>query len=81
MLTKWAENYNVYIEAQDGFRENMSTVDHIFILHGMINHLLNKNNKLFTMFVYFTKAFDSIVRDMLGLGLGGKLFDIIKSIN
>jgi len=28
-MTNWAENYNVYIEAQAGFREKMSTVDNI----------------------------------------------------
>lgn len=35
-LTYWAENYNVYIEAQAGFRKNMGTVDNIFVLHGVI---------------------------------------------
>ena len=35
-LTNGAENYNVYIEAQAGFREKMST-DYIFVLHGLIN--------------------------------------------
>jgi len=34
-LTIWAENYNVYIGAKAGFRENMSNVDNI--LHGLIN--------------------------------------------
>ena len=28
-MTNWAENCNVYIEAQAGFREKMSTVDNI----------------------------------------------------
>ena len=37
-LTKRAENYNVYIDAQIKFRENMNTVENILILHGMINH-------------------------------------------
>ena len=42
----WAEKYHVYIEAQAGFRKNMGTVDNIFILHGVITHLLNNNKKL-----------------------------------
>jgi len=28
-LTNWAENYNLYTEAQAGFRVHMSTVDNI----------------------------------------------------
>ena len=65
-MTNWAENYNVYIEAQAGFKENMTTVDNIFVLHGLINQLLNiNNNKLYTVFVDYTKAFDFIVRDII----------------
>ena len=35
----------------------MSTVDYVFVLHGIINHLLNKGEKLFCAFADFTKAF------------------------
>ena len=28
-LTTWAENYGIYIEAQAGFRQNMSTINNI----------------------------------------------------
>ena len=38
-LNSWAEIYNVYIEAQAGFRKNMSTIDNIFVLHGFIDHI------------------------------------------
>ena len=85
-MTNWAENYNVYIEAQAGFKENMTTVDNIFVLHGLINQLLNiNNNKLYTVFVDYTKAFDFIVRDIiwytfLKLWVRGKILDIIMSI-
>ena len=41
-LTRWAENYSVYIETQAGIRETMSTTDHIF---HYISHYLNNNNK------------------------------------
>ena len=57
-LTEWAEEYYVYIEAQAGFRECMGTTDNLFVLHGLISHALNKNEKLFCAFVDFTKAFD-----------------------
>ena len=55
-LNDWAENYNIYIEAQAGFRQNMSTTDNVFILNSLISHVLNKNEKLYCAFVDFTKA-------------------------
>jgi len=42
-LNLWADKYRVYIEAQAGFRKKIGTVDTIFILHGVITHLLNNN--------------------------------------
>ena len=55
-LTNWAENYNVYIEVQAGFRKKMSTVDNMCVLHGLMNHLLNNNIKLYTVIVDNTKG-------------------------
>ena len=37
-----AENYQVYIEAQAGFRANMGTTDNIFTLHGLVTHIINQ---------------------------------------
>ena len=39
-LTDWAETYSVFTEPQAGFREKMSTVDNIFVLHGLITYFL-----------------------------------------
>ncbi len=84
-LSAWAEQYFVYIEAQAGFRKNMSTVDHIFVLHSLITKFTNKGSKLFCAFVDFTKAFDYVVRDnlwykLLQLGVKGKMLNVIKSM-
>ena len=84
-LTEWAEEYYVYIEAQAGFRECMGTVDNLFVLHGLISHTLNKNEKLFCAFVDFTKAFDYVVRDILWyklikLGVRGNMLNVIMSM-
>ena len=81
-LTDWAESYGVFIEAQAGFRENMSTVDNIFVLHGLITHFLNNDKQLFCSFIDFPKAFDYVVRDILWFklikyGIRGKILDII----
>ena len=48
-----------------GFRKGMGTTDNIFILHGLISHGINNNEKLFAAFVDFQKAFDYIVHDIL----------------
>ena len=84
-LTSWAEEYYIYIEAQAGFRAAISTVDNVFVLHGIINHLLNKGEKLFCAFVDFTKAFDYVVRDviwykLIRLGVRGKILNVIMSM-
>ena len=60
-LTEWAEEYHIYVEAQTGFRKNISTIDNIFVLHGVSNHLLNENKKLYAAFIDYTKAFDYVV--------------------
>lgn len=84
-LGEWAEKYGVLIEAQAGFRAGMGTVDNIFVLHGLISHMLNKGQKLYCAFIDFTKAFDYIVREnlwykLVKLGLRGKILDILKSM-
>ena len=84
-LKDWAEDYHVYIESQAGFRSNMGTVDNIFVLHGLITHILNKGSKLYCGFVDFTKAFDYVVREnlwmkLIKLGLRGRMLNIIQSM-
>ena len=64
-LYEWAENYNVFIEAQAGYRKGMSTVDNVFILYGLITHMVNQGKRLYCTFIDFTKAFDYLVRDNL----------------
>ena len=42
------------MEAQAGFRKNIGTVDNIFVLHGVFNHMLNENKKLNVAFIDYT---------------------------
>ena len=84
-LAEWAESYGVLIEAQAGFRPGMSTADNIFVLHGLISHVLNNGHKLYCAFIDVTKAFDYIVREnlwykLVKLGVRGKILDILKSM-
>ena len=61
----------------------MGTVDTIFILHGVITHLLNTNKKWYAAFDDFNKAFEYLVRDVIWykhikFGIRGKMLDIIR---
>ena len=84
-LSEWAEKYYILMEAQAGFRSGMSTVDNMFVLHGLITHFINSGKKLYCCFIDFTKAFDYIVRDnlwfkLVKLGLRGNILNIVKSM-
>ena len=84
-LDECAEQYQVYVEAQSGFRKGMSTVDNIYVLHSLITHFVNEKKKLNSAFVDFKKAFDFVVRDILWYeliqsGVRGKSLDIIQSM-
>ena len=59
----------------------MGTVDNIFVLHGILNHMLNTGKRLFCAFI----DFDYVVMDILWtrlikLGIRGNILNIIKSI-
>ena len=63
----------------------MGTIDNIFVLHGVINHLLNENKKFYAAFIDYTKAFDNVVIEnmwykLLKYGIKGKIIDIIRSM-
>ena len=84
-LNDRAENYQVYVEAQAGFRKCMGTLDNIFVMHSLISHCLNNNKKLYSAFIDFRKAFDFVVRDVLWYkliqnGVRGKILNVIQSM-
>ena len=65
-LTEWAETYYVYIDAQTAFSAGMGNADNIFVLHGIITHLINQGKKAILCFRRFKKkAFDFINRDII----------------
>ena len=84
-LTTWAENYHVYIEAQAGFRKEMGTMDNIFVIKGIINHMLNSNKQLFVAWVDYKKAYGFVVRENMWYKLvkyevRGNILNSIKSM-
>ena len=84
-LSKWAEYYHIYVDAQAGLKPKMGTIGNIFVLYNLINYTINENKKLFVCFVHYTKAFDLIVRDklwlkLIKLGIRGKVMNVLKSM-
>ena len=84
-LESWAEEYGIYIEAQNGFRKGRGTVDSLFILNQMVNSFVESGKKLYAFFIDYSKAFDYVVRDnlwykLLQYGVNGKILTIIMSM-
>ena len=77
------EEHNI-IDDQAAFKKRSRTTDHMFILKGLINKYCVKNKeKLYTCFVDFRKAFDSVWREalllkLLKLGIGGNFYWLLK---
>ena len=79
------ESKDILSPSQAGFRKNYRTIGHIFRLFSLIKKAISKGKYLYTLFVYFWKACDSICRKLLlywleEIGLIGKILDIIKSM-
>ena len=76
--------YNIISEFQIGARKRPRTADHMFILRHLIDlHIKQKKKDIFTAFIDFEKAFDTIWRDalvhkLLKTGIHGRLFKIIR---
>ena len=84
-LNPLLEKENIYCKEQAGFRKDHRTTDHIFLLREIIKKYTTKNKILYTCFVDFSKAFDSICRQSLmeklqKIGINGYFLQIIKSI-
>ena len=63
----------------------MSTTDNIFVLHGLITHVINTGKKLYSCFIDFSKAFDYVERNslwykLIKIGVRGKMLTVIRSM-
>ena len=56
---------NILRKEQAGFRENRSTIDQIFTLRNILEQVNEWNATLYTHFIDFEKAFDSMHRESL----------------
>jgi hypothetical protein len=83
-LMGYLEANNKLSDNQAAYRKGFSTTDHICTLRSVINkYVIHNKTTLYCCFVDFSKAFDSVPRDLLFLkllrmGIGGKFYSIIK---
>ena len=84
-IEKHINDNNIMNENQTGFRKQYRTSDHILTLRSIIEKLFKKNSYLFTCFVDFEKAFDTVWRDALfkklkHMGIHGKILSILENM-
>lgn len=84
-LTNWVKEKRVLNELQAGFREGYSTIDHIFSLMNIAEIYMKRNKKLYTLFVDFRAAFDSVPREALFyklymIGISTKMIRILIAL-
>ena len=86
-ILNFLNEHSTLSKNQIGFLPKYRTTDHIYTLHTLIEKNVHhtENGKIFTCFVDLRNAFDSIWHEglyyrLLQCGIGGKTFDIIKSM-
>ncbi|MEW8546102.1 MAG: reverse transcriptase family protein, partial [Candidatus Thiodiazotropha sp.] len=68
-----------------GLEKGFSTTDNLFILYSLINILSNNKKKLFSAFIGFKSAFDTVWRlglwrKLLRYNINGRVFTVIKNM-
>ena len=71
--------------SNSGFRKIYRTTDHIYTFFTLITKYIKKGNKLYTCFVDFRKAYDSICRKRLAeklkqIGINGRMLKTIETM-
>jgi hypothetical protein len=84
-ISQWAETNDLRAKGQVGFRKDFRTTDNLFILHTLTEQARFQKKKLYTCFVDFKKAFDTVPRDLLwqvleGLGISGRILECLCSM-
>jgi hypothetical protein len=64
-LATFLECAGILGEEQAGFRAGYSTLDHIFVLHSLIDLYISKERRMYCAFVDYKKAFDLVDRSYL----------------
>ncbi len=84
-ISQWADTNDLRAKGQACFRKDFRTTDNLFILRTLIEQARFQKKKLYTYFVDFKKAFDTVPRDLLwhvlkGLGINGRMLECLHSM-
>ncbi len=83
-LTEYSNTFNINKETQASFRQEYSTLDHVFLLK-CVTDLFNWRKKLFCLFVDYKKAFvlvwhDSLWYKLVKAKVNGKILHVIRNM-
>ena len=82
----WAESNQKLYENQAGFRENCSTIDHLFTFQAIVQkYVSKKHGRFYCIYVDFSKAFDRVPHmylfaRLLKNGLHGNIINVLRSM-
>ena len=84
-LTSYLESTGTIGDEQGGFRAGCSTLDHIFVLHNIIQVYTAHKKKLYCAFIDYKKAFDMVDRcslwsKLIAAGINGKVLTVIYNL-
>ena len=84
-INKFMNENGLLGNEQAGFRSGQSTMDHVFVLHHIIDFYKNKGKAVYCAFVDYSKAFDLINRSalwckLLKQGISGKILSVIQNM-
>ena len=84
-IVKFYSDQNVFADEQNGFRQNRSCEDHIFVLNSVIENRMNAGKATFCAFIDLEKAFDWLNRDLLlhklsCSGINGPMYFAIQNL-
>ena len=84
-LDKYLSENNLINNCQIGFSKASRTSDHMFVVKCIIDHYFAKGSKIYSCFVDFKKAFDSVLQTailikLVRMDINGLFYNIIKSM-
>ena len=84
-LSAYLESTGTLGDEQAGFRSGFSTIDHVFVLHCLIDLYLSQRKRLYCAFVDYKKAFDLVDRSslwskLISNNINGKIFNVVYNL-
>jgi hypothetical protein len=84
-LMKWTERHGLRARGQAGFRKDHRTTDQTFVVRTLIEKAKANKQPLYSCFVDFKKAYDTVPRDLLWtklerIGVHGEFMRALKAL-